>query len=1266
MRAFYNCKCSWLLQHTFKSAGYFLTHHKCMIAAFLAFLCPNDVHRCRHRSDQVSLDSSSLSSFQSMCISRMALVFLYSSVLLTLSLVDGALTLPPACNPETSPVIIHATRGRISLGSRGWWKRSLQSEEDDDDVENAGNDDYSAPSAVPSVVPGQPGPFLPLGTRCAWIIDAGAQQTITANWLWSHISSNPPSHGKGTLPNGSPWPCSEDPMESNVLVAAAGPDASTLYESCWYDPSWRRRRAAAAGPMIVSTAGQLSVVLEIGAGGTATGFELEFAVGPASHPSPSHSPASASASHSPSHGAPASRSPAHGATKSSTPSALPNEGDDDDAVSVDCMVSDWGTWGACSKSCGGGQQTRTRSVVQPPSGEGAPCPPLEESRICNAVSCQPQPDQDCVLSPWSTWSACAAHAGACGPSKGQQQRSRSIVTPASGDGLPCPDPQYLLQSRACDAPCMVPACNATLRPVHPGAPAGTIGIGFLPAFPARDAGNKDCQWALDPTAPGWTPAGSTGLVQLNLTALNVPTSSSCVAGYLRVLHLRAGDAAVPDMCGSVVPQGSKLIASRPGDGLLVRLVTPDGDPLVGFTASYSLSLLPTPSPLPSASAPPSASSLPKPARADQTAATVTVMGGSTAAAAWGRLTPVSLEAQARADLSAATGAPPYRFTAFVYTPAAGQSPPLLTFQVVVPVRRSVRLLQAVARSMRVRALAGSATPTSSSTPAPTQAVPGSAGEPSVMAILQRLQGQVGSGRYSGSPLARGVVTSALDGSYFTTVWATPASVSFAPSSVAMSVPYHRPNGAGPGTYVQEFKVSNAGGSPLVVTGIDFTPAGGSGSPYGTSLFSLYLPPTFPFTLAGSTGNGQHAEQAIRVTLDPRLIKGDAVKPAFAVINVHHSDPDGPWSVPLTLTIDQVPLPSPPAPPSPAQPGGPAGIQDMDSFKTGAAVGAGGLVGSVFMLVCCYCCCCRRLKDGTTMCGRCYFVLRADPKAAAAAARAKASAAAAKAAAAKKEGASKDSDKVEIELAGGGGDERETASLRLAGGGGGQVATGAIELPSLQPAKAAAAGGGSVVTTITSGGAGAVGGGALFGGLSVTGSGGSASAGVGGTGTTTGTALPTGTGGGAGEGSQAQAGGATRDRTASSAIVALKSKPSLKAAEFESAWARLSTLEVWGTTLAAVPGAGELEKALAPKGIACMASGTVGGVTKYYFYAQPEASLPLPPGEPPVVIAEVSLTAASCRLSAIIKGPEGAAGGQLGQAFTEAFKAALAPLSKPAA
>jgi len=50
-----------------------------------------------------------------------------------------------------------------------------------------------------------------------------------------------------------------------------------------------------------------------------------------------------------------------------------------------CVVSEWGVWGPCSKSCGIGESLRKRGVKHHPKYGGIPCPPLEDFKWCGSA-----------------------------------------------------------------------------------------------------------------------------------------------------------------------------------------------------------------------------------------------------------------------------------------------------------------------------------------------------------------------------------------------------------------------------------------------------------------------------------------------------------------------------------------------------------------------------------------------------------------------------------------------------------------------------------------------------------------------------------------------------------------------------------------------------------------------------------------------------------------------------------------------------------------
>ena len=59
---------------------------------------------------------------------------------------------------------------------------------------------------------------------------------------------------------------------------------------------------------------------------------------------------------------------------------------------TDCVVSNWSDWSSCSKTCGGGNRSRSRTVTTEPKNGGTVCPSLIEEGKCNT--------EECPMSPW--------------------------------------------------------------------------------------------------------------------------------------------------------------------------------------------------------------------------------------------------------------------------------------------------------------------------------------------------------------------------------------------------------------------------------------------------------------------------------------------------------------------------------------------------------------------------------------------------------------------------------------------------------------------------------------------------------------------------------------------------------------------------------------------------------------------------------------------------------------------------------------------------
>jgi len=95
---------------------------------------------------------------------------------------------------------------------------------------------------------------------------------------------------------------------------------------------------------------------------------------------------------------------------------------------LDCVVRAWNAWTACSLSCGSGTQTRTPRLKTDVLNGGASCP-SEQSQPCNTHVCP----VDCQMTQWTAWTACSV---TCGGST--QSRSRSVSVEAANGGTACP------------------------------------------------------------------------------------------------------------------------------------------------------------------------------------------------------------------------------------------------------------------------------------------------------------------------------------------------------------------------------------------------------------------------------------------------------------------------------------------------------------------------------------------------------------------------------------------------------------------------------------------------------------------------------------------------------------------------------------------------------------------------------------------------------------------------------------------------------------
>ena len=99
------------------------------------------------------------------------------------------------------------------------------------------------------------------------------------------------------------------------------------------------------------------------------------------------------------------------------------------ACPVDGTWNAWSNWGACSKSCAAGTQVSTRTCKMPEHGGKACGGAARKSQGCNHGACPVH----CATSAFENWSACTKSCGT-----GSRSRSRTITTKASDGGYACP------------------------------------------------------------------------------------------------------------------------------------------------------------------------------------------------------------------------------------------------------------------------------------------------------------------------------------------------------------------------------------------------------------------------------------------------------------------------------------------------------------------------------------------------------------------------------------------------------------------------------------------------------------------------------------------------------------------------------------------------------------------------------------------------------------------------------------------------------------
>jgi hypothetical protein len=124
-----------------------------------------------------------------------------------------------------------------------------------------------------------------------------------------------------------------------------------------------------------------------------------------------------------------------------------------------CLVTPWSAWSACTQLCLGGTQTRTRDIVAPASGTFAACPSTSDPERLQSQRCDVC--DICIMSAYSNWSACSKSCGG-----GERSRTRSVTQPATCDCTPCSSTLRDTQScnsQACE--CGLTVCPTPAPPI---------------------------------------------------------------------------------------------------------------------------------------------------------------------------------------------------------------------------------------------------------------------------------------------------------------------------------------------------------------------------------------------------------------------------------------------------------------------------------------------------------------------------------------------------------------------------------------------------------------------------------------------------------------------------------------------------------------------------------------------------------------------------------------------------------------------------------
>jgi hypothetical protein len=131
---------------------------------------------------------------------------------------------------------------------------------------------------------------------------------------------------------------------------------------------------------------------------------------------------------------------------------------------VDCILSEWGEWAICKAACGSSTRQQLRSVITHANYGGAACPSSVQQEPCNTHLCP----LDCLVSDWNAWTACSTTCGG-----GFTSMSRSVIQTMANGGIICSGGDIHMVTIACNtfscptpAPTPYPTDSPTIYPTN--------------------------------------------------------------------------------------------------------------------------------------------------------------------------------------------------------------------------------------------------------------------------------------------------------------------------------------------------------------------------------------------------------------------------------------------------------------------------------------------------------------------------------------------------------------------------------------------------------------------------------------------------------------------------------------------------------------------------------------------------------------------------------------------------------------------------------